>query len=119
SRVATLVQRLRGPSQYWPEHPVPSVPIDAAEFEDARYWKGPTWLNANWVIVEGLLAHGETELAISLRSKSLGLVDSAGCSEYFSPLTGRGLGAQDFSWTAALTLDLLDLDDDPADGLAM
>jgi hypothetical protein len=30
-----------------------------------------------------------------------------GFYEYFNPLTGDGLGAPDFSWTAALTIDLL------------
>jgi glycogen debranching enzyme len=107
ARAARLVQRLRDPSQYWPDHPVPSVPVDAAQFDDVRYWKGPTWVNANWIVIEGLLAHGETELAASLRDKSLELVDAAGCYEYFSPITGEGHGATDFSWTAALTIDLL------------
>jgi len=107
ARVTQLVQRLRDPAQYWPDHPVPSVPLDGAQFEEARYWKGPTWVNANWVIIEGLVAHGNTELAASLRDKTLALVDTAGCSEYFSPITGVGHGAGDFSWTAALTLDLL------------
>jgi len=107
ARVTQLVQRLRDPAQYWPDHPVPSVPLDGAQFEEARYWKGPTWVNANWVIIEGLVAHGNTELAASLRDKTLALVDTAGCSEYFSPITGVGHGAGDFSWTAALILDLL------------
>ena len=107
TRVAQLVQRLRDPTQYWPAHPVPSVPLDAAQFEEARYWKGPTWVNANWIIIEGLVAHGEAELAASLRDETLELVDAAGCYEYFSAITGEGHGAHDFSWTAALTLDLL------------
>jgi glycogen debranching enzyme len=108
SRAARLVQRLRDPAQYWPPHPVPSVPLDAVQFEEARYWKGPTWVNANWIILQGLVAHGESELAASLRDSTLELVDAAGCFEYFSPITGEGHGARDFSWTAALTLDLLD-----------
>jgi len=108
SRVEALVRRLRDPSQYWPDHPVPTVPLDAAEFEESRYWKGPTWVNANWIVIEGLLAHGETEHAASLRDKTVALVDAAGCYEYFSPITGEGHGANDFSWTAALTLDLVD-----------
>jgi hypothetical protein len=108
SRVTQLVQRLRDPGQYWPPHPVPSVPLDAEQFEEARYWKGPTWVNANWIIIQGLLAHGEAELAASLAERTLELVDTAGCFEYFSPITGVGHGARDFSWTAALTLDLLD-----------
>ena len=107
ARVAQLVARLQDPSQYWPEHPVPSVPLDATQFEEARYWKGPTWVNANWIIIEGLLTHGETALAESLRGTTVDLVDAVGSYEYFSPLTGQGHGADDFSWTAALTIDLL------------
>ena len=106
-RVAHLLERLRDPLQYWPEHPFPSVPLNAAEFEAARYWKGPTWVNANWIVIEGLLAHGEVALAGSLREKTIELVDAAGCYEYFSAIAGQGHGATDFSWTAALTLDLL------------
>jgi hypothetical protein len=30
-----------------------------------------------------------------------------GFREYFDPLTGAGLGARDFTWTAALALDWL------------
>jgi glycogen debranching enzyme len=100
------VQHLRDAAQYWPSFPVPSVPLDATQFEEAGYWKGPTWVNTNWIIVEGLRAHGELELAELLRQRTLALVDAAGCFEYFSPLTGVGHGAADFSWTAALTLDL-------------
>jgi len=110
SRAAQLVQRLRDPAQYWPDHPVPSVPLDAAQFEAARYWKGPTWVNTNWIILQGLRAHGDTELAALLRDKTLEVVDAAGCYEYFSPINGEGHGALDFSWTAALTLDLLQPD---------
>jgi hypothetical protein len=34
------------------------------------------------------------------------MVEHAGFSEYFSARTGDGHGARDFSWTAALTIDL-------------
>ena len=61
----------------------------------------------NWMIVEALDEHHEADLAEQLRQRSLELVDTAGCSEYFSPLTGRGYGAPEFSWTAALVLELL------------
>ena len=61
----------------------------------------------NWMIVEGLREYGDDELAEELRLHILALVERAGFSEYFSPLTGKGYGADDFSWTAALVLDLL------------
>jgi glycogen debranching enzyme len=82
------------------------VPVDAAEFHEARYWKGPTWVNMNWAIIQGLERYGETELADDLRRRTLALVERAGFSEYFSPRTGAGYGADEFSWTAALTIDL-------------
>ena len=36
---------------------------------------------------------------------------NAGFREYVNPLTGQGLGARDFSWTAAVILDLLSCPD--------
>jgi hypothetical protein len=65
-------------------------------------------VNANWVIIEALLAQGEAELADTLRERTIALVDAAGCFEYFSPIDGEGHGADDFSWTAALAVDLLE-----------
>ena len=38
------------------------------------------------------------------------LVKEHGFYEYFNPLTGDGLGANDFSWTAALLIDLISED---------
>ena len=107
ARTALLVDRLHEPSGFWPRFPVPTVPTDAEHFREQRYWKGPTWVNTNWLVVEGLVHAGETERAALLRDRTIDLVDRSGCWEYFSPLTGEGYGAPAFSWTAALTLDLL------------
>lgn len=106
ARAEELVAELRDPSRFWPRFPVPSVPIDDSEFEPTRYWMGPTWVNMNWAIIEGLRQYGETELAEQLRQRTLGLVEGAEFFEYFSPLDGSGHGAPDFSWTAALTIEL-------------
>jgi hypothetical protein len=103
-----LLVRLRNPNSFWPRFPVPSVPIDDAEFQAARYWKGPSWVNINWIVVDCLRAYGHVELAHELVQRTLSLVEEHGFAEYFSPLTGDGYGADDFSWTAALAIDLLD-----------
>jgi hypothetical protein len=106
-RARRLIALLQQPSGFWPAHPVPSVPTDGADFDDDRYWKGPTWVNTNWAIIEGLRVYGADELADDLRERTLELVERQGFSEYFSALTGEGYGADTFSWTAALALDLL------------
>jgi hypothetical protein len=87
--------------------PLPSYDRTAADFDPLRYWRGPVWLNVNWLLWRGLLQHGHRELAGALRSRMLALVERSGCYEYFDPSTGAGTGTPTFSWTAALTLDLL------------
>lgn len=107
SRVERLLAQLQDESRFWPRHPVPSVPIDDRHFDADRYWRGPTWVNTNWLVHEGLLALGRDDLAAELRARTLELVERSGFAEYFSALDGEGFGAPEFSWTAALTLDLL------------
>jgi hypothetical protein len=83
---------------------VPSTDPVSASFEPRRYWRGPVWLIVNWMIAEGLAAHGRADLADRLREDALELVRRHGFFEYFDPLTGEGLGGADFTWTAAATL---------------
>jgi hypothetical protein len=107
ARAERLIGLLHDPSRFWPNHPLPSVPIDDAEFQPARYWKGPTWININWIVIDSLRAYGHVELAQEFLTRTVALVERGGFAEYFSPLTGEGFGADDFSWTAALTVDLV------------
>jgi hypothetical protein len=107
ARAERLITLLKEPRSFWPRYPVPTVPIDSSEFREAAYWKGPTWVNMSWMIEEGLRNYDRVDLADDLRLQTLALVERAGCSEYFSPLTGEGYGADGFSWTAALVIDLL------------
>jgi glycogen debranching enzyme len=108
-RVDRLLEQLRRPTN-WTRFPVPSVPTDGPQFDDDRYWKGPTWVNTNWLVVRGLQECGEAALAGELCARTLELADRSGFAEYFSPLTGDGFGAHEFSWTAALVIDLLEPD---------
>ena len=87
--------------------PVPSYDLTAADHDPGRYWRGPGWLNTGWLCWSGLRLHGETALAGDLRDRLLERVRTGGFREYFDPLTGAGHGADAFSWTAALTLDLI------------
>lgn len=95
-------------------------------------WRGPTWINMNYLVVQGLRRHGQVEPARRLARQTIDLVgryydefgvlfefyDSAGelpptqCWRKGPPLPAPDLdtkvdGIRDFHWTAALTAALL------------
>ncbi|MBE2314340.1 hypothetical protein DVA67_000010 [Solirubrobacter sp. CPCC 204708] len=86
---------------------VASYDLTAPEFEARRYWRGPIWANLNWLLSRGLRAQGFDGPAAELERTTLDLVAGSGMREYYDPLTGEGLGAHDFSWTAAAVIDIL------------
>ena len=102
-----LVQQLRDPTRFGSKFPAPSVARSYKHFSTTRYWTGPTWINMNWLICKGLEHYGFTREVEQIKTASLELVAGDGFREYYSPLTGYGLGAQSFSWTAALVIDWL------------
>jgi len=106
-RAAKLVKLLEDEHVFGTAYPVPSVPLDSPDFDPERYWQGPVWMNTNWLIMDGLTRYGYADHAAALRETSLEMVEKSGFAEYFDPNTGEPLGAHDFSWTAALIIDLL------------
>ncbi len=106
-RAAQLVKLIENDRQFGPAFPLPTTPIDSKWFQPMRYWQGPTWLNINWMVIDGLKRYGYDEHAAALTDLSIEMVEKSGFAEYFDPITGEPLGTDNFSWTAALTLDLL------------
>jgi glycogen debranching enzyme len=92
------------PSAPWP---VTSASKASPAFDARRYWRGPVWVNVNWFLVRGLEQVGLGKEARELAELTLELVSRSGFVEYYEPTTGAPLGARDFSWSAALTIDLL------------
>ena len=74
-----------------------------------RYWRGPTWLNAAWLLWLGLVRLGYEEAAASMAARIARAVGGAGLREYYDPFSGAGMGAEDFSWSA-LVLEMVDPD---------
>jgi glycogen debranching enzyme len=68
-------------------------------------WRGPVWFASNWLIYHGLKRYERHEEADRLRYDSLRLLKRSGFREYYNPLTGRGLGARDFTW-GGLVIDM-------------
>jgi glycogen debranching enzyme len=106
-RAEKLVRQLENEQKFGPAYPIPSVPLDSPDFDPDRYWQGPSWINTNWLIIDGLERYGFHEHAAALRETSLEMVAKSGMAEYFDPTTGEPLGAHNFSWTAALVIDML------------
>jgi len=75
-------------------------------WEPRRYWRGPAWIIMNWFILKGLRRYGYNETAELIRQDTLGLMEREGFREYYDPRDGSGCGSTDFSWSAALTLEL-------------
>lgn len=106
-RADKLVELLTDNKQFWSRYPVPSVPVKSEWFHQHRYWQGPTWINTNWLIVNGLKRLGFDKEAGHIQEQTIKLAVKSGLSEYFSPKDGSPAGVENFSWSAALVLDLL------------
>ncbi len=74
-----------------------------------RYWRGPTWMNSAWLLWLGVHRLGYEDQATELLNRLVGAVTRAGLREYYNPLSGVGMGAVDFGWSALL-MELVDPD---------
>jgi glycogen debranching enzyme len=86
---------------------VPSYDLERPDFDRRRYWRGPVWINTDWLLWRGLGQHGAPPVTAEIAASMVALVQRSGFREYFDPFTGTGYGSHDFSWTAALLVDLL------------
>ncbi len=109
-------EHLLDPARFWLPVPPPSVPADDPAFSRResswgikRYWRGPTWVNAAWLLWLGLVRLGYSEAAEALATRLGEAVAAAGLREYYDPYTGDGMGAHDFAWSTLIT-ELLEPD---------
>jgi hypothetical protein len=106
AHLSALTQRLNrsldlapyGVASHWPEDD---------RFDGKRYWRGPSWLIVNYLLIKGLVQNGEEALADRIVQASLKCIEESGCSEYYHPITGEALGGGTFTWTAAMVIEFL------------
>jgi len=108
--VATrLVNHLTDPKTFWTRYPVPTVAISETSYDPLQMWRGPTWVNINYLLMEGLERSGFPEAAAELRVRSLDLLNNQfDIYEYYHPETGVpcSRAATLFGWSAALFIEL-------------
>jgi hypothetical protein len=92
----------------------PSVSVSERTYEPGggrgpirRYWRGPTWVNAAWLVWLGMRRLGYLAEAEHLAAGVIEAVARSGLREYYDPRDGRGLGAREFAWSA-LVAELAD-----------
>jgi hypothetical protein len=110
-----LVQEhLLKPDRFWLPAGPSSVAADEPTFQSGdrgplgqrRYWRGPMWVNAAWLLWLGLSRLGYAHEADELAARVIGTASGQGLCEYYNPYNGTGMGQRSFAWSA-LVLELL------------
>ena len=104
-----LVKHLTNPAEFWSHYPIPSVAMNDPRFNPIQMWRGPTWANVNYLMIEGLQRCGYDDLAHQLRARTLELLSGQDdIYEYYHPSTGENppKAAPIYGWSAALFIDM-------------
>ena len=81
---------------------------DLVFFPNLMLWRGPCmWISMNWIAAEAAAVYGKHGLASDITAKTARLIAENGFREYYDPYTGKGMGAQDFTWPT-LVVDMID-----------
>lgn len=108
-QVRAVVANLTRSSTFWTRFGIPTVAKSDSRFDPNRMWRGPTWINVNYMMVEALSRVGYHALSDALVDRTIDLVMQSGIAEYFNPISGTApaRAAPAFGWSAALFVDLL------------
>jgi glycogen debranching enzyme len=104
-----LVDHLTNENEFWTRYPLPTVALDDPKFSPLTMWRGPTWVNVNYLMIEGLQRTGYLDLARELRRRTLDLIClHDDIYEYYHPQTGEvpPKAASIFGWSSAVFIDL-------------
>lgn len=84
---------------------------DSDRFNPRKYWRGPVWINLNWLLYKGLKSYGYLDVANRIKADSIELINRYGFYEYFDSRKAleenTGYGGNNFSWSAALLIDFM------------
>lgn len=108
--------RMMNPKKFYTKVPFQTMSADHEKFNPLKgYWRGPNWLDQAYFGVKSLRNYGFNEDAdkatIQILKGGEGILGKGkSIRENYHPLTGKGLNAQNFSWSAAHIIMLLQKD---------
>jgi putative isomerase len=105
----SLAAYLLSKDEFWTKYPIPTVACTDRKYDPNRMWRGPTWVNINYLFIEGLARCGYSTQARVLRDKTLELLMRHNdIYEYYNPETGDPPpnAASVFGWSSAVFVDL-------------
>ncbi|MEP0266556.1 trehalase family glycosidase [Dokdonia sp.] len=100
-------------TKFYTRVPFQTMSADHSKFDPLKgYWRGPNWLDQAYFGVKGLRNYGFDEEAnkatVQIIKGAKGVLDKGDAiRENYHPLTGEGLHAYNFSWSAAHLIMLL------------
>ncbi|MCM4174231.1 glycoside hydrolase [Arenibacter sp. TNZ] len=107
--IKTMMDKFGGEDKYL----CASFDPTSDRFNPRKYWRGPVWINMNWMLYYGLKNYKFNDVAKRIKKDSIELIERDGFFEYFDcrkdngEINRLGYGGDNFSWSAALFIDLL------------
>ena len=104
---------MMNPDKFFTKIPFQTMSADHPKFDPLKgYWRGPNWLDQSYFGVKGLRNYGfnkeADEATMQILDGAEGVLDKGkAIRENYHPITGQGLHAQNFSWSAAHIIMLL------------
>ncbi|CAL2102090.1 Glycoside hydrolase, family GH63 lipoprotein precursor [Tenacibaculum sp. 190130A14a] len=104
---------MMNPSKFFTKVPFQTMSADHKKFDPLKgYWRGPNWLDQAYFGIKGLRNYGfnsEADKAtIQVLKGAEGVLEKGpAIRENYHPLTGKGLHAHNFSWSAAHIIMML------------
>jgi len=130
-QAAALTAHLTDPESFYTPYPIPSISRKDATY-GSDMWRGPVWINYNYMLISGLKEYGNDVLASEIREKTLDLLSqwylkTGTIFEFYDPenqkspaqlnrkgvpfepydFTVRYQSIRDYGWSCTLCLDLL------------
>ena len=77
--VKTMMQKFGNDNQYLCASFDPTSEL----YNPKKYWRGPVWINLNWLLYKGLKQYGFNDISQRIKNDSITLIEKFGFYEYF------------------------------------